>query len=204
MPATTPPLVIYVDKVVSKWKFRHTKAVLKSTFRFYFSCRHPDFYHTYLKLGWHIYGKVDWPTLWKRRIAVKFCPREKNEILIFSRGNSKIFPSPLLLLKHRESTVRKISCMRYEKHLQKDSCCSCFRDMGSNFVTSLDGRLFEGLHKMHDLMLPNNFIVNVPNDAFEGLTQLQVLLVMIRCYLLKLVILVHVVWGFNVATLSSH
>lgn len=52
--------------------------------------------------------------------------------------------------------------------------------MGNNLVTSLEGKLFDGLHKMHDLMLPNNFITNIPNDAFEGLVQLQVLLVSVQ------------------------
>ena len=50
-----------------------------------------------------------------------------------------------------------------------------FRDMGNNYIGSLSGGLFNGLSEMHDLMLPNNEITNIPGDAFEGLKKLKVL-----------------------------
>lgn len=48
-------------------------------------------------------------------------------------------------------------------------------DLVSNRITSLEGRLFDGLSHLHDLLLGHNLIRKIPRDAFHGLTKLQVL-----------------------------
>lgn len=54
------------------------------------------------------------------------------------------------------------------------ACFEC-RDMGGNYILSVDGGLFSGLSKLQDLMLPHNLISRIPKDTFQGLTMLQVL-----------------------------
>lgn len=48
-------------------------------------------------------------------------------------------------------------------------------DMGNNYIGSLDGQLFSELSNMLDLILPNNLITEIPEDAFKGLKELRVL-----------------------------
>ena len=49
------------------------------------------------------------------------------------------------------------------------------RDLAGNKINSLEGRLFQGLGQMHDLLLSKNEITKIPKDAFYGLSKLQVL-----------------------------
>jgi hypothetical protein len=49
------------------------------------------------------------------------------------------------------------------------------RDLASNQIDSLEGNLFKGLSLLHDLLLCNNAIRTVPEDAFHGLPALQLL-----------------------------
>jgi hypothetical protein len=49
------------------------------------------------------------------------------------------------------------------------------RDLASNQIDSLEGNLFKGLSLLHDLLLCNNAIQTVPEDAFHGLPALQLL-----------------------------
>ena len=42
-------------------------------------------------------------------------------------------------------------------------------------ISSLSGKPFEGLGALHDLLLSNNNIPSIPQDAFSGLSRLQVL-----------------------------
>ncbi|XP_073994058.1 G-protein coupled receptor rickets isoform X3 [Rhodnius prolixus] len=48
-------------------------------------------------------------------------------------------------------------------------------DLAGNKIKSLEGKLFQGLNLMHDLLLSKNEITKIPRDAFYGLSKLQVL-----------------------------
>lgn len=50
-----------------------------------------------------------------------------------------------------------------------------FRDLAGNKIDSLHGRPFVGLDKLHDLLLAQNEIFSIPEDAFYGLSRLQLL-----------------------------
>lgn len=49
------------------------------------------------------------------------------------------------------------------------------RDLASNHITSIEGKSFKGMSQMHDLLLSHNNIQYIPQDAFFGLSKLQVL-----------------------------
>ncbi|XP_077994415.1 thyrotropin receptor-like [Glandiceps talaboti] len=48
-------------------------------------------------------------------------------------------------------------------------------NLGGNEITSLEGKLLNGLSKLKDLTLNNNYITHIPADAFIGLTGLEYL-----------------------------
>uniref|UniRef100_A0A1I8PLD6 G-protein coupled receptors family 1 profile domain-containing protein n=1 Tax=Stomoxys calcitrans TaxID=35570 RepID=A0A1I8PLD6_STOCA len=48
-------------------------------------------------------------------------------------------------------------------------------DLSSNLIEHLQGRPFQGLKQLHDLLLSHNYIKAIPHDAFHGIIKLQLL-----------------------------
>nr|XP_014291441.1 lutropin-choriogonadotropic hormone receptor [Halyomorpha halys] len=97
------------------------------------------------------------------------------EILRIDRASIRYVPETLCKTCPRiKSLDMKLNELTHVPNL---SGCKDLRilDLAGNKISSLEGRLFQGLSQMHDLLLSKNEITKIPKDAFYGLSKLQVL-----------------------------
>ncbi|KAG8267745.1 protein-hormone receptor activity protein [Homalodisca vitripennis] len=106
--------------------------------------------------------------------AFSFLPKLRKLILSDAKDLSE-FPS-----LNGTSALEILRLDRASLHTVPTTLCqTCPKlkslDLKSNRIVSLEGRMFQGLSLLHDLLLSHNLINAIPQDAFHGLEKLQVL-----------------------------
>ncbi|XP_073823603.1 G-protein coupled receptor rickets [Musca autumnalis] len=71
-------------------------------------------------------------------------------------------------LELKTNSIRTIPSLAHCRELR-------LLDLSSNLIDNLQGRPFQGLKQLHDLLLSYNYIKTIPHDAFQGIAKLQLL-----------------------------
>ncbi|XP_061401811.1 leucine-rich repeat-containing G-protein coupled receptor 6-like, partial [Musca vetustissima] len=71
-------------------------------------------------------------------------------------------------LELKTNSIRTIPTLAHCRELR-------LLDLSSNLIDNLQGRPFQGLKQLHDLLLSYNHIKTIPHDAFQGIAKLQLL-----------------------------